>query len=95
MRYTNNNLAEKIYNIIKEQGKFLTLSEIYSIYERKYDVSEYTNFHSAIRTAIYRRCMARDLRNEERALFFSTEEKRTIGNKYGIIEWYHHRYIGK
>ncbi len=77
-----------IKDIMLEKGDFLSLSEIYDLVIEKINgYNDYTDVNAAIRTALYRRCIDRDLRNDKDILFFSLYPKGTVGNKYGLIEW--------
>ena len=77
----------KIIEIFNNENRFLTLNEIYEEYSRRYDVSQYSDYKSAIRTEIYRNCVDRDLNTSNKTIFVSTDIKGTKGQRYGLVEW--------
>lgn len=75
---------EKIFN---DCQKFLTLKEIYKEFSDRYDVSVYADYKSAIRTAINRNCIDRDLNTKGRDVFISCNPKGVVGQKFGLFKW--------
>ena len=77
----------KLISIFNDKNRFLTLNEIYAEYAARYDTWNYTDYKAAIRTAIYRNCVDRDLNVLNKNIFISFDAKGVKGQKYGLYEW--------
>ena len=81
--------ANKIVNLMKDYNKFMTLSEIYEAFEKKYPdvVLKYKDFRDAIRATIYRNSLYREANTKNNYIFIPLRKEKSLNQKYGLLEW--------